>query len=229
MTMALLLTAPALRAQGWGGAVGVTSDYVYRGLTQSDNQPAGQADLHYYSSAGWLAGLWASSVRRSPFDSTTAEFDPYLGYNWPLQEPWSLRLLAVHHDYPWNNPGRHYNYDEVSATLGLADRAFFTAAYAPDLSIDGPYRSATGRSALSYDLALHQPLLRALSANAGVGYYDLRWAVDSGYVYWNAGLAYDFGRLQLDLSYIGTSQAARSLFYEDVAVNRLVATLLWHF
>jgi uncharacterized protein (TIGR02001 family) len=228
--LAVLFAAPvAAQTQGWGGSVGATSDYVYRGLTQSNNEPAGQADVHYYGSAGWFAGLWASTVKRSPYSPTTGEFDAYLGWNWQLPQAWSARLFAVHHEYPWNNPGGDYNYDELSGTLAYADRASLTVAFSPDYSFDGPCQSASGRATLSYDLSLHQPLYRALSANAGVGYYDLRWAGASGYVYWNAGLGYDFGRLQLDLSYIGTNESARGLYYPDIAVNRLVGTLLWHF
>ncbi len=227
---ALVAAAPSLHAEGWGGSVGVSSDYVYRGLTQSDNQPAGQLDLHYNAPSGWFAGLWTSSVKRSPYDSTSAEFDPYLGYQWRLAQAWSARLEAVHHDYPWNNPGRHYNYEELSGTLAYTDRVFATVAFSPDTSVETRREGqVSGRAALSYDLALHQPLLQGFSADAGLGYYDLRWAVDQGYVYWNAGLGWDRGRLHLALSWIDTDNTARHLFYDDVAVRRLVAGALWRF
>ena len=229
LALLALAASASVRAEGWGGSLGVSSDYVYRGLTQSDNLTAGQADLHYYDRSGWFAGLWATSVKRSPYDSVTAEFDPYLGYQWPVAKDWSARVSAEHHDYPWNNAGRHYNYEELSGTLAYADRAFVTVAFSPDTSIDARAGSVSGRAALAYDLALHQPLPHAFSLNAGVGYYDLRWAVNTGYVYWNAGLGYDFRRIQLDLSYIGTDGTARHLFYDGMAVNRLVASVLWHF
>ena len=227
-----VLLAPAAsqaQLQGWGGSLGLSSDYAYRGLTQSDNRPAGQADLHYYGRSGWFAGLWSSSVKRSPFDSVSAEFDPYLGYQWPVVRDWSARVAAVHHDYPWNSAGRHYNYEELSATLAYTDRAQLSVAFSPDTAVDARNLSVSGRAALAYDLALRQPLPYAFSLNAGVGYYDLRWAVNTGYVYWNAGLGYGQGRLQLDLSYIGTDGTARRLFYDGETVNRLVASALWHF
>jgi uncharacterized protein (TIGR02001 family) len=234
LALAMLLLAPAgARAGGWGGSVGLVSDYVYRGLTQSDNQPAGQLDLHYYGGAGgdsgWFAGLWASSVRRSPYYPTTVEFDPYLGYRWSFAEAWSARLAAVHHDYPWNNPGRRYDYDEVAGTVAWADRALLTVSVSPDTSVEARDRQSGSRVALSYDLALRQPLPHAFSLDAGVGYYDLHRAVDTGYVYWNGGLGWDWRRLHLELSYIGTGGNARELFYDGVAVRRLVAGALWHF
>lgn len=227
---ALLLAAPGgVRAQGWGGSAGLVSDYVYRGLSLSAGDPAGQLDLHYRGQDGWYAGLWASSVRRLDFYSTSAEFDPYLGWQWRPAERWSAAISAVHHDYPWDNPGRHYDYEEFSGSLGYADRAFLTVSFSPDTAVEARYRFVSGRAALAYDLALRQPLPRALTLEAGIGYRDLRWAVGSGYVYGNAGLGWDWRAWHLDLSYITTNGEARRLFYENQAVRRLVGSVQWHF
>ncbi|HWY24819.1 MAG TPA: TorF family putative porin [Nevskia sp.] len=233
LALALLVAPGAARAEGWGGSVGLASDYVYRGLTLSANQPAGQLDLHYSGDAGaggnWYAGLWASSVRRLPDYATSAEFDPYLGYQRRFAQRWSANLSAVRHQYPWDNPGGRYNYEEFSGTVGYADRAFLTVAFSPDSSVEAHYHFVSGRAVLAYDLALRQPLPHAFSLNAGIGYRDLRWAVDSGYVYGNAGVGWDWRRFHLDLSYIGTNGTARRLFYEDTAVRRLVGSVLWRF
>lgn len=220
---------PAAHAEGWGGSVGVVSDYVYRGLTQSDNQPAGQLDGHYYDASGWFAGLWASSVRRAPWYPVSAEFDPYLGWQTAFAGPWTARVAAVRHEYPWNNPGGRYSYDEVTGTVAFADRAVLSVSLSPDTTIETRSEQTGRHLAMSYDLALRQPLPYAFSADAGVGYYDLRWLGYSGYVYWNAGLGWDWRRLHLQVSYIGTSEAARTLFYDGVAVRRVVAGALWHF
>lgn len=225
----LLAVCGGARAQGWGGAAGLVSDYVYRGLSLSSNRPAGQLDLHYRGLDGWYAGLWASSVKRFPYESASAELDPYLGWQRRFGAAWSANFSAVHHDYPWDNPGRRYDYEELSASLGYADRVFLTLTWSPDSAVETRYRFVSGRSVLSYDLALRQPLPHALSLNAGIGYSDLRWAVGSGYVYGNAGLGWDWRGLHLDLSWITTDGTARRLFYEDVAVRRLVGTVLWHF
>jgi len=227
---ALALAAPlAAQAQGWGGAVGLTSDYVYRGLTQSDHEPAGQLDLHYYGRPGWYAGLWTTSVRRDRDDSTTAEFDPYVGFQWPLAQDWSGRIGAVYHDYPWNNPGHHYNNAEFSASLAYSDRAFVTVAYSPNTLVEAYWGDVSGHAAISYELALHQPLPYAFSLNGGVGYYDLHQVLDTGYIYWNAGVGYQLGRAQLNLSYIGTDSTARYRLSDGLAVNRLVAAVIYHF
>ncbi len=233
LTAALCLAAAALapeaQAQRWGGTVGLSSDYVYRGLTQSQHDPALQLDLHYYGSAGWFAGLWMTSVRRDSGDSTTAEFDPYAGFQLPLAEDWSARAAVAYHEYPWNNPGHHYDNAEVFGTLAYADRVFLTLSYSPDALVEARYGDVSGHATVAYELAVHQPLPYALSFNGGAGYYDLQQAVGAGYLYWNAGFGYDLGRWQLNLSYVGTGSAARTMLSDGLAENRLVAALLCHF
>ena len=216
-------------AAGWGGSLGVASDYVFRGVTQSDGKPSAQGDVHYHAAAGWFAGLWAASVERSSSRGTTAELNAYLGYSLPLADAWNATVSAVHYDYPWNKPHQRYSYDEVVGTVAYADRLFLTAAASPDTSVGTTYGVSERRAAYSYDLAFHAPLFQALSANGGIGYYDLHRLVNAGYIYWSIGLGYDLGPLQLQLSYIGTNGTAKALFYDDAAHNRWAATALWHF
>lgn len=224
-----LAAAAQAQAGSWGGSLALTSDYAFRGLTQSDNHPSVQGDAHYYGDAGWFAGLWAASVKRSPYASTSAELNAYAGYARPLSADFSAKLGYIHYAYLGNAPRDQYDYDEVSGTLAWRGRLFASVAVSPDASAESTRGTAKSRTAVAYELALHQPLPRAFSFNGGVGYDDLGALVHAGYVYWNAGLAYDFGRAQLDLSYIGTDHRARELFYDSRTVNRWVGTLIWRF
>lgn len=218
-------------ATGWGGSVGAASDYVFRGVTRSDGEPSAQVDLHYFASAraGWFVGAGAATVRLPRDYDTSAEFNGYLGYARTFGDDWSGKLSYVHYDYPLDSPRRQYAYDEFSGTFAYRDRAALTVAASPDTAAITRRGTVTGRAAFSYDLAFHQPLPHALSANAGVGYYDLHRLVGAGYYYWNVGLGYDLGRFQLDVSYIGVDGTAKSLYNNNTATNRVVATVLWHF
>lgn len=44
------------------GNIGVTSNYVWRGVTQTDNQAAVQGGLDYTHASGFYLGAWASNV-----------------------------------------------------------------------------------------------------------------------------------------------------------------------
>jgi len=229
MAALLLGRAAAAQAAEFGGFIALTSDYVYRGATQTGHDPALQADAHYYSACGWLAGLWGTSVRPDPRGVTDVELDPYLGYTRALGDEWSTRLAAVYHAYVGNNPGSRYEYSELAGTLAYRSQVFLTVAVSPDTELQTGYDTSVRRVAASGDLSWHGSLGHALSANIGVGYYRLHRPFSSGYGSGSAGLGYEWGRIHLDLSLIGVSGAAHDFFYYGEASNRLVGTVLWQF
>jgi uncharacterized protein (TIGR02001 family) len=218
-----------LYAQGIGGSVAVTSDYVYRGVSQTRGEPALQADIHYASTRGWSAGLWASTVELNAWDGRTGELNAYLGYRWQIHRDWSSKISAVHYEYPWNGPRFDYDYDEVVGTLGFRNRVFATVAWSFNTSRYSTRGYFSGKNAISYDVATSWPVWKSLSANAGIGYYDLHDVVNAGYLYWSAGLSYDWRSWRADLSYFGTGSQAEALFYGNIAGDRVAASLSWRF
>jgi uncharacterized protein (TIGR02001 family) len=81
---AVALVAGSLSAQAqelsfsYGGTI--TSNYMSRGVTQSNNRPA----LQFYSeieTSGFYAGAWASTVRLAP---DSVEVDLYAGYRFSV-------------------------------------------------------------------------------------------------------------------------------------------------
>lgn len=72
-------TAGTASAQDITGNVALATDYIFRGVTQTDNGPAisGGFDVE---AGGAYAGVWGSSVDFS--DATTMELDLYGGYAW---------------------------------------------------------------------------------------------------------------------------------------------------
>ena len=49
-------------AHTFSANVALTSDYVYRGISQSDEGPAIQGGFDYSHSTGWYLGAWGSSI-----------------------------------------------------------------------------------------------------------------------------------------------------------------------
>ena len=54
--------APAAPASPWSFNVGVTSDYLFRGISQTHGRPAIQGGVDYLHSSGFYVGAWASSI-----------------------------------------------------------------------------------------------------------------------------------------------------------------------
>jgi uncharacterized protein (TIGR02001 family) len=227
----LLACVPSARsADFWGGSIDVTTNYLVRGRSFSDDDPALQGDIHYHSPAGWLAGLFASTVKLGRNIPSTVELDAYVGYGLQLSDDWAARIQAVHYAYPWERISSYYEYDEFVGALAYRNALFFTITWSPDMTMvagESAYRA--NRSALSYEFAAQVPIKGAFAASIGLGYFDLSEVAELGYWYWNAGLAYTVGSMKLDLAYVGTSSEAERIYYPGTAGDRVVATLSYHF
>lgn len=77
--LALACHSPS-QAQDLSGSVTLVSDYVFRGVTQTDERPALQVDLNTSWDNGFYAGAWASNVDFGSGDSSNLELDLYAGW-----------------------------------------------------------------------------------------------------------------------------------------------------
>jgi uncharacterized protein (TIGR02001 family) len=213
----------------FGGSLSLTSDYVYRGLSQTEGQPALQGGVHVRTESGWSAGLWASTVNRGPGPGAHSEIDLQLSKAFSLGQDWNLVLNANHYFYPNDNRAQPYEYDEVVASLSYQNRVTATASWSPNTSRFSRGVFAEDRNARSYELTAQQPLSGNWSLYGGAGYYDLTELFDTGYWYWNAGVTYNVGNLQMDLSHIDTDHTAKRLFDYEVSERQWIAALSWHF
>ncbi|MCH1920089.1 TorF family putative porin [Shewanella sp. A3A] len=73
----LMLVAPMSQAEITGN-IGGTSNYLWRGVTQTDDAAAIQGGIDYSHESGFYIGTWASTVDFG--DDTSYEMDFYGGY-----------------------------------------------------------------------------------------------------------------------------------------------------
>ena len=192
--------------------VGVASDYVFRGYTQTDEGPQvfGGVDLTY---GMFYAGTWASNV--DFFDSTDAEVDLYAGVK-PTLGPVGLDLGVIYYHYLNEPDGAEYANTEFKlagsvpagpATLGAA------VFYSPDgfgAAEQTTYYEVNGS---------YSPM-----ANLGLSGAFGRQTYEGGgdYNTWNLGGGYTFAEMfTVDLRYHDTDVDD----CEDVCDERVVATL----
>lgn len=206
---AALAGALALPATAPGGegtlsvSAAVVSDYVFRGVSQTLEEPALQAGLRYERPGGLFAGLWASTVD-SPFYQLPAgarevELDLYLGYGLELGGPWSLVASAVRYEYPAADERYDYDYLEWGLALQRGPLALSSSWSDDGLGLYG--------ESLAVELVARHPLSRRLELAGGLGRYDLG-TLDDAYLYWNLGLARRFGPVVVDLGYYDSDSAA---------------------
>jgi uncharacterized protein (TIGR02001 family) len=221
--------AAAAASAAPGGLIGVTSDYVLRGVSQSDGEPAVQAELHDAFARGWSAGLWASQVRLLP-GHVTAELDAYLQWRARLSDNFDLGATATHYSYPGDPRPIRYDYDELGVSLSWRDQLYLAASWTPRLNLysdtDGPARD---HGVLTYEASVHRSLRSHFDLSAGAGYYDPPGLEYAAYGYGNAQLAWHYGHWRADLAWIWVQNAAHREYTPGPAGGPLVASVAWSF
>jgi len=232
-----LLIAAATAAPAAAGAVTIdgdisyTSDYVFRGISETGGRSAGQIDLRVSTRDGTFLGVFASTLGRvwqhswgnSGWDY---ELEEYLGHRFDLSPAWSATLTAVNYSYLEGNAPLSDDYQEISVAVSYLDLWTVTQAVIPNaVRFDGSYR--LGRyPAYITDTSAQLPLIGRLFLTAGAGYYT---SDSTGYAYGNAGLGFEFKRLRIDAGYYVAQDRARMLFPYGRAGNRFAGTVSWHF
>ena len=110
----------------------LTSDYRFRGVSQSARSPALQGGVDFQHDNGIFAGVWASTIdfadeaqRSNPRD---IEIDYYLGFNRRFASNWTAVISVVHYAYP--DTSFDYDYTELLAGIRFRERVGLTVAHA---------------------------------------------------------------------------------------------------
>lgn len=136
IALALPAVAKAESESDWefAGEVTITTDYVWRGVSQTSEDPALQAGFEASHSSGFYAGVWGSNVDfDDPDDGIDLEVDLFVGFAFDLNENLNLDLSATRYFYPGANSGYNIDYNEYAATLTIQEQVFFSVAYADDM------------------------------------------------------------------------------------------------
>ncbi len=102
VAMATENTALSNLGLSFSGSAAITSDYRFRGITQTQNDPAIQAGFTLAHTSGLYFGLWGSNVDFGE-DSPSLELDPSLGFATNLSSLPGKPLLDVgvlYYNYP---------------------------------------------------------------------------------------------------------------------------------
>ncbi|KQR61157.1 TorF family putative porin [Brevundimonas sp. Leaf168] len=160
--------------------VGAVSDYVFRGFSQTSEDPAIQGGVDL-TSGGFYAGAWASNVDFG--DDTDAEVDLYGGYRTEAGG-FALDFGAIGYLYVGEPDGADYNYAEFKAAASRAvGPATFGAAvyYSPDFF--GADKEATY---FEVNGAFSPAPKWTVSGALGKQWLD----VSDDYTTWNVGVGY---------------------------------------
>jgi len=111
----LAVSMPAVGADEVKGNIGIVSDYVFRGISQTDNKPAAQGGVDYSHQSGLYAGAWATNVDL-PGSDANARVDLYGGYKMKLRSGWGFEAGLIAYSFVRETRD---NFSEIYAGVGL--------------------------------------------------------------------------------------------------------------
>ena len=197
----------------------IYSEYEYRGISQTSENPALQFNLDFAHKSGFYLGTFVSNIKwlKDTADaagfSTNAdiEWDIYGGYRWEFVKDWTLDVGYLRYEYP--NSGAFNpkpNTDEVYAGIsyGIASVKY---SYSINNTFGVP--ESKGSDYIELDVNYPLPALPALTLNGVLGHQRYKGTQihadihngDLSYTVWKAGATYDFGNgLNVGAYYKGT-------------------------
>lgn len=202
--------------------VGMTSNYIFRGISQTGGDPAVQGGLDYTHSSGFYLGTWGSNVGwledYQGYTSGNVEIDVYGGFRGEIGATGlSYDLGAIQYIYP-GEKGTVTKADtsEVYAALGWK---WFTVKYSHYLS-DEVFGFADAKNSHYLDLSASVPIAETgLTAGAHWGSFKFKNNGDQDYEDWKISLTYDMGKLSAV-----TSNVTVGVAYTDTNAKRSMWT-----
>lgn len=101
------LSAPALALaedSPFSANVSLTSDYLYRGISQTGAQPAVQGGFDYAHPSGFYAGVWGSNISwlsdAGVAANASVELDTYLGFSGEVASGLGFDVGFLRYNYP---------------------------------------------------------------------------------------------------------------------------------
>ncbi len=185
-TIAILATfssalLPQISSAQISGNVALTSDYVWRGVSQNLEDPAIQGGFDYAHDSGFYAGLWGSSVDFEGPESTEVDF--YAGWSKEFENGLGVDVGVLEYTYFGGDNASDINFTEVYA--GISYAGFGLTFYAGDEGDD------------NIELTYGYDFKSGVSLGATYGDFDT-------YTYFQAGISGEVGGIGLDLSFWDT-------------------------
>jgi uncharacterized protein (TIGR02001 family) len=189
------------------GTFTITSNYLFRGISQSNNLPAFQGGLTYtFLKPGIYFNLWGSNVNITDTahndDIATVEIDTIAGIRNSIGEKFSYDINIDRYNYP-KASGLNYNeligvftYSILSATIGYSSNVFNTHC-------DGLY------TALGVNIPIPPKYIfnfENVSVSGSYGHYGLQKPAGNSYNDYFVQIAKAINIYNLSLQYANTNR-----------------------
>lgn len=196
------------------GSVTVASDYLFRGLSQTSQDPALQAGAEYGSADSWYVGAWGSNIAwlsdLSTPDarlSSSLEIDLYAGWRIPLDDAFKLDVGLYQYYYPGDYP---HGFTRPHTLEGYVGLSWSIATLKYSHAFTNAFGFADSRHSDYLDLSVNYELAPSWVLNAHVGHQRIENASSADYTDWKLGVTKSFANgVSVALGYYDTNADER--------------------
>ncbi|HET9664272.1 MAG TPA: TorF family putative porin [Burkholderiales bacterium] len=196
VSLALVAMGMASAHAGTSGSLTLTSDYVFRGISQTNQEPALQGGVEYAADSGFYVGTWGSNVSwlsdlstgLAPV-SSSLELDAYAGYRGKFSDAVGFDVGALYYWYPGDYPSGFNSPDTGEIYAGIS-AGMFTAKYSYALTDLFGFTDSDGSGYL--DLAVNWEFTPGWTLNAHGGKQWIENNEDFEYTDWKLGVTKSF-------------------------------------
>ncbi len=208
-TFAMAAEAPA-SPHTLSANITLTSDYVFRGVSQTQGGPAIQGGVDYSHASGFYVGTWASNVdwvSTGYKENSSLEIDLYGGYKGSMGDI-GYDVGVITYYYPGDQVAGANDPDTTEVYLG-ASWKFLSAKYSYTVSdrFVGWGTSATNDDtdgSYYVELNANYGLANGWGLIGHVGYQDVKDNDPASYTDWKVGVSKDIGFGVVTLAYTDT-------------------------
>jgi len=211
MTVSPLAISTAAAEVTFSGNVALTTDYVYRGISQTDEGAAVQGGFDLEHSSGFYAGVWASNLDFG--DDSDIEIDYYAGVAGEFSNKIGWDVGVLYYSYPDSDAADTGDYD-FTEVYGSLSYDFGPAALTGGLAYSSDFYGTNTGDATYITLDVDVPLPNDFALNLHYGDQDIdgeNGAADGDYDEWKIGLSKSLGGFDFALDYHDTDLNANNL------------------
>jgi len=202
------------------GSVALTSDYRFRGISQSNTDAALQGSINLNHVSGAHAGVWGSSIDFNDDEDATIELDYTAGYTFAVSDV-AVDVGYIYYTYPNDGSNDNNDYGEVYAAADWKG-----VEVGVNWTDDGYAKS--GKATYVFAGYSHQFGIVTVGAQVGETFLDTATFENGDDKYFNFEVSATvtlLEKLDVEVAYVGTDLSKNDIGGLDWAQNAAVATV----
>ena len=180
------------------GNFGIYSQYVFRGVSQTNEKPAVQGGFDLAHKSGLYVGTWLSNISwlsdANPAVSASLEWDMYGGYKYAFNDDWGIDVGVLYYYYP----GSYVSGATKPNTTELyVAGSWKWASLKYSHSVDDTFAVPNSKNSWYLDLSANYPINDVWTLNAHVGRQEYKGSTNGinngdflNYTDWKLGVTW---------------------------------------